>query len=37
MPIPLRGKDLPVTSLQLVGPKNSEARILNASRIVAAK
>lgn len=35
MPIPLRDHELPVTSLQLIGPNHSEARILNAGRIVA--
>jgi amidase len=28
VPIPLEGRDFPVTSLQLVGPANSEARLL---------
>lgn len=34
LPIPLRRGELPVTSLQLVGPKLSEAALLNAGRIV---
>ncbi len=34
MPIPLRHAGVPVTSLQLVGPRNSEAALLNAGRLV---
>ncbi len=36
MPIPMtaEGKTIPVTSLQLVGPRMSEAEILNAGRLV---
>jgi amidase len=34
MPVPLRDGKVPVTSLQLVGPANSEAGLLNAGRIV---
>lgn len=37
IPIPLEDKRVPVTSLQLIGPKNSEAKLLNAARIVASK
>lgn len=37
IPIPLENKRIPVTSLQLIGPKNSEAKLLNAARIVASK
>jgi len=34
IPIPLGGKDDRVTSLQLVGPRLSEAELLNAGRII---
>lgn len=38
IPIPLpnavKGKDVPVTSLQLIGPRLSEAELLNAGRLV---
>ncbi|MBV8212336.1 MAG: amidase [Verrucomicrobia bacterium] len=34
IPIPLRNKTLPATSLQLVGPRLSEAGLLNAGRLV---
>jgi Asp-tRNA(Asn)/Glu-tRNA(Gln) amidotransferase A subunit family amidase len=34
MPVPMRGSMVPVTSLQLIGPPNSEAELLNAGRIV---
>jgi amidase len=34
MPIPLNDKIFPVTSLQLVGPRLSEAALLNAGRLV---
>ncbi|MEO6876469.1 MAG: amidase [Opitutaceae bacterium] len=36
MPIPLRRGDVPVTSLQLVGPNRSEAALLNAGWLVEA-
>ena len=36
MPVPLRRADVPVTSLQLVGPPRSEAGLLNAGRLVEA-
>ena len=36
MPIPLRHSNVPVTSLQLVGPRRSEAELLNAGRLVEA-
>src|SRR6516225_644766 len=36
VPIPLRHESFPVTSLQLVGPKLSEAELLNAGRLVEA-
>ncbi len=34
LPIPLSGANFPVTSLQLVGPRLSEAALLNAGRLV---
>jgi Asp-tRNA(Asn)/Glu-tRNA(Gln) amidotransferase A subunit family amidase len=34
VPVPLHGKDLRVTSLQLVGPPFSEAQLVNAGRIL---
>jgi Asp-tRNA(Asn)/Glu-tRNA(Gln) amidotransferase A subunit family amidase len=36
IPIPLRDKTLPATSLQLVGPRLSEADLLNAGRMIEA-
>ena len=36
VPIPLRHASVPVTSLQLVGPRLSEAALLNAGRLVEA-
>ena len=33
LPIPIQGKDVPVTSLQLVGPKLSEAKLLAAGQL----
>jgi amidase len=36
VPIPLRDSDVPVTSLQLIGPRLSEAQLLNAGRLVEA-
>jgi Asp-tRNA(Asn)/Glu-tRNA(Gln) amidotransferase A subunit family amidase len=33
-PIPLRNAGFPVTSLQLIGPKFGEAKLLNAGRVV---
>lgn len=35
IPIPLRKRGLPLTSLQLVGPDHSEARLVNAARLLA--
>jgi amidase len=35
IPIPVKDKRVPVTSLQLIGPPKSEAELLNAGRIVA--
>jgi len=37
IPMPAQGKIHPVTSLQLVGPRLSEAQLLNAGRLLAAK
>jgi len=34
IPIPLEDKTIPATSLQLVGPRSSEAGLLNAGRLV---
>jgi Asp-tRNA(Asn)/Glu-tRNA(Gln) amidotransferase A subunit family amidase len=34
MPVPVMNESVPVTSLQLVGPRLSEAKLLNAGRIV---
>ncbi|MBV8097987.1 MAG: amidase [Verrucomicrobia bacterium] len=34
MPVPVDDKDIPVTSLQLIGPRLSEARLLSAGRLV---
>ena len=34
VPVPLQGGKVPVTSLQLVGPRLSEAQLLNAGRLV---
>ena len=34
MPVPVKNKKIPVTSLQLIGPRLSEAGLLNAGRIV---
>jgi Asp-tRNA(Asn)/Glu-tRNA(Gln) amidotransferase A subunit family amidase len=35
--MPARGKTVPVTSLQLVGPRLSEAELLNAGRLIETK
>jgi amidase len=37
IPIPVNDKDIPVTSLQLVGPRLSEAQLLNAGRLIEAE
>lgn len=37
MPIPLEDRRVPFTSLQLIGPRLSEAQLLNAGRIIEAK
>jgi amidase len=37
IPIPMEGKDVRVTSLQLVGPRLSEAELLNAGRLIESK
>jgi Asp-tRNA(Asn)/Glu-tRNA(Gln) amidotransferase A subunit family amidase len=34
VPVALRGAKVPVTSLQLIGPRLSEADLLNAGRLV---
>jgi amidase len=36
IPVPVKDRSIPVTSLQLVGPLFSEARLLNAGRLVEA-
>ncbi len=36
VPVPLTGRDFPVTGLQLIGPKNSEAELLNSGRLIEA-
>lgn len=36
IPVPVRDKKVPLTSLQLVGPRRSEAALLNAGRLVEA-
>jgi amidase len=36
IPVPLNDKTVPVTSLQLVGPRLSEAELLNAGRLIEA-
>jgi amidase len=37
IPIPVADKSIPVTSLQLVGPRYSEAALLNAGRLIEAE
>jgi amidase len=37
IPVPVHGRTVPVTSLQLVGPRLSEATLLNAGRLIEAK
>src|ERR1700686_1703226 len=37
IPMPAKGKSVPVTSLQLIGPRLSEAELLNAGRLVESK
>lgn len=37
IPVPLKEGEIPMTSLQLVGPRLSEAELLNAGRIVSSK
>ena len=37
LPIPVQDKTVPVTSLQLVGPRLSESQLLNAGRLIEAK
>ena len=36
MPVPMHGAMVPVASLQLIGPPQSEAELLNAGRIIEA-
>jgi Asp-tRNA(Asn)/Glu-tRNA(Gln) amidotransferase A subunit family amidase len=36
IPIPVNDKRIPLTSLQLVGPRMSEAALLNAGRLIEA-
>jgi Asp-tRNA(Asn)/Glu-tRNA(Gln) amidotransferase A subunit family amidase len=36
VPIPIRHANVPVTSLQLIGPRLSEAELLNAGRLIEA-
>jgi amidase len=36
IPMPVKGKTAPVTSLQLIGPRLSEAELLNAGRLIEA-
>jgi len=37
IPIPVERASVPVTSLQLVGPRLSEAQLLNAGRLIEAR
>jgi amidase len=37
IPVPIAGQDVPLTSLQLAGPPLSEARLLNAARLMRSK
>ncbi len=37
IPVDIQGKEVPLTSLQLVGPRLSEAELLNAGRFVSSK
>jgi Asp-tRNA(Asn)/Glu-tRNA(Gln) amidotransferase A subunit family amidase len=37
LPIPLPGERFPVTSIQLIGPPNSEAALLNIGRLIETK
>ncbi len=34
MPVPANGRNVRITSIQLIGPRNSEARLLNAGRLI---
>ncbi len=34
IPVPLEGSGFPVTSLQLIGPRNAEAELVNAARLM---
>jgi Asp-tRNA(Asn)/Glu-tRNA(Gln) amidotransferase A subunit family amidase len=35
--MPAKGNTVPVTSLQLIGPRLSEAELLNAGRLIESK
>jgi Asp-tRNA(Asn)/Glu-tRNA(Gln) amidotransferase A subunit family amidase len=35
--MPAKGKAIPITSLQLIGPRFSEAELLNAGRLIETK
>ncbi len=37
IPIPVKDEHVPLSSLQLIGPKKSEPKLLNAARIIASK
>jgi amidase len=37
VPIPVNDRNVPVTSLQLVGPRMSEAELLNVGRLIEAE
>jgi Asp-tRNA(Asn)/Glu-tRNA(Gln) amidotransferase A subunit family amidase len=37
MPVPLEDRAVPVTSLQLIGPRLSEAELLNAGRLIGSR
>jgi amidase len=37
IPVPLKGRKVTLTSLQLIGPPESEAKLLNAGRIISSK
>jgi Asp-tRNA(Asn)/Glu-tRNA(Gln) amidotransferase A subunit family amidase len=34
IPVPVNDKSVPLTSLQLIGPRRSEAELLNAGRLI---
>ncbi|HYF34005.1 MAG TPA: amidase, partial [Prosthecobacter sp.] len=37
IPVPIEGREVPLTSLQLAGPRLSEAQLLNAARLMRSK